>query len=71
MPEENKKTSSDEFQEELEEYLKERAFIREIHISDQASSKSSKEREENPSLESSGCCMTGCHDCPWGFRIED
>lgn len=69
MSEEKKLNSSDEFEDELEEYLKERAFVREIGISDSSSSKVSKERQDELGLQSSGCCMTGCHDCPWGFRL--
>ncbi len=54
---------------ELDEFFKDRAHARAAHISDKPKGTCSESRaEDDPSM--SGCCMTGCHDCPWGYTVK-
>lgn len=64
--------ASDEFENELDDFFKERALFRTHTFSDSSKLNSGTERvcEANPHhdpTQMSGCCMTGCHDCPWGY----
>lgn len=74
---------SDSFEHELDEFFKERALFRTQTVADTAKNKVSKERYNEDTDQSlfgkspdarrtndgsmSGCCMTGCHDCPWEY----
>lgn len=70
---------SDEFEKELEDFFKDRAVFRSATVSD-SSKKTIKEIRkeedavkfpENPIASTmSGCCMTGCHNCPWGYQQD-
>lgn len=70
---------SDEFEKELEDFFKDRAVLRSSTIIDPSKKIIKEIRKEddeikfpeNPSSMMSGCCMTGCHNCPWGFSLED
>ncbi len=66
--EELKSDKAQVFEDELSEFFKDRAEARAIHVSDKPKDTCSESRaEEDPSM--SGCCMTGCHDCPWGYTV--
>lgn len=73
-PPENKHNASDEFEHELDDFFKERALFRAHNFSDSSKLNSGSERvcEVNPHdpTQISGCCMTGCHDCPWGYNAN-
>jgi|GEM_PF-2962102 len=63
---ENQNDRAQLFEDELNEFFKDRAEARAMHVSDKPKDNCSKTRaEEDPSM--SGCCMTGCNDCPWGY----
>ena len=69
------KSASDLFEDELDDFFKDRALERAQTFADKSKVTSSKEREETDTEDKpfssdigSGCCMTGCHDCPWDFR---
>jgi hypothetical protein len=71
----SQKNQSDLFEQELDDFFKDRALERAQVFSDNSKNKSSKARVENdleqanfPSEIGSGCCMTGCHDCPWDYQ---
>jgi hypothetical protein len=69
------KKQSDSFEDELDEFFKERALFRAQALSDSSRTQSGSARNcddkvfENPNSSTglSGCCMTGCVDCPWGY----
>ena len=68
-----KNQSSDQFEKELDEFFKDRAEFRSTNFSDKSKNLSSSEREEEEEkvfdpTQMSGCCMTGCHDCPWNYK---
>ncbi len=70
----SKHTQSDNFEHELDEFFKERALFRTQTVADTAKSKVAKERSEDEIKHldakegsQSGCCMTGCYDCPWEY----
>lgn len=72
----SEKKPSDLFEDELDDFFKDRALERAQTFADKSKTTSSKERDEKdteekpfPSDVGSGCCMTGCHDCPWGYRV--
>ncbi len=62
---------SNQFEQELDDFFKERAHFRAPHISDKPKANSAKHRcdDDLPLANMSGCCMTGCHDCPWGYTL--
>ncbi len=53
------------FEEELNDFFKDRALPRPAHVSDTHKNTCSTNRSETAM---SGCCMTGCPDCPWGYK---
>jgi cytidylate kinase len=70
----SEQTKSDSFEHELDEFFKERALFRTQTVSDSSKNKVSKERcddeikhRDKDDGSRSGCCMTGCHDCPWDY----
>ena len=70
-----KNIQSDQFEKELDEFFKERAEFRSTNFSDKSKHKSSCERDEDDKqvfdpTQMSGCCMTGCSDCPWLYGRE-
>lgn len=70
-PKKNTDKSSKDFENELDEFFKERSHFRSVHVGDKTKQSCSKHREENEvSMQVSGCCMTGCHDCPWGYQAK-
>lgn len=60
------------FEQELDEFFKDRAEYRAARFSDKTKSQAGTERCDGEELErsekGSGCCMTGCHDCPWAYQ---
>ncbi|MDD9898789.1 MAG: hypothetical protein OXU45_07310 [Candidatus Melainabacteria bacterium] len=71
--EKEKLSQSDKFELELDEFFKDRAEHRANQFSDKSKKASAKERSEKDKAISmddkgSGCCMTGCHDCPWAYN---
>lgn len=54
---------------ELEEFFADRALERAQHIADKPKNETAKDRDEDPDPSMSGCCMTGCADCPWGYIV--
>ena len=71
------KNLSDQFEDELDDFFKDRALERAQTFADKSKTQSSKSRSDDetdekpfPSEVGSGCCMTGCHDCPWGYRVN-
>ncbi|MBT6842448.1 MAG: hypothetical protein HOA17_01460 [Candidatus Melainabacteria bacterium] len=66
-----KSTEAEKFESELDEFFKDRAEFRASQFSDKTKSQAATERTEGEELEDaskgSGCCMTGCHDCPWQY----
>lgn len=69
---ESQLNESDKFELELDEFFKDRAAFRANQFSDKSKTQAAKERcEEEDGLcmddKGSGCCMTGCHDCPWAY----
>jgi hypothetical protein len=66
------RTDSDQFEKELDDFFKERAEFRSSSFFDQSKSKTLIERDSDlsssDSILMSGCCMTGCYDCPWDYR---
>lgn len=85
MPDQGPK-ASDQFESELDEFFKERAQFRAIEPGDSSKSQSANMRDDGLEVLSKnipdvsndpnnhamgGCCMTGCFDCPWGYRAEN
>ncbi len=63
--------SRDEFEKELDEYFQTKHCEKTHKITHQ-SQKNLKCNKEEPSMPlSSGCCMTGCHNCPWGYTLPN
>lgn len=70
---------SQEFEAELDEYFKERSEFRAVNFADsprlpqfdqvQEEKKAELDPNNHP-VQMSGCCMTGCFDCPWGYSIN-
>ena len=65
-------TSSNQFEKELDEFFQDRAEFRVANFSDKSKTKSSLERKIGDEkvfdpTQMSGCCITGCHDCPWDY----
>lgn len=66
---ESNKSASEKFEDELDDFFKSRALLRSASVADQAKNSSAKERDDElTSLTMSGCCMTGCPDCPWNYK---
>ncbi len=66
---------SDQFEKELEDFFQDRALFRTASVSDPTKKIVKQTRNEDEKITflqsqqtMSGCCMTGCHDCPWGYR---
>ncbi len=55
-------------EEELNEFFKDRAEHKAKHVADKPKETCSENRDSDPS-QMSGCCMTGCFDCPWGYVV--
>ena len=69
-PKEN--TSSEQFEKELDEFFQDRAEFRSSNFSDKSKTQSSSERDDKDDVDPtqmSGCCMTGCSDCPWLYKV--
>lgn len=68
------RTDSDQFEKELDEFFQDRAEFRSSNFADQSKSKTQTERNNDvltlDPTQMSGCCMTGCHDCPWDYRVN-
>ncbi len=66
----SEKKANEDFEKELDAFFKDRAEHRVVSPGDKSKIKSAKERENDEvqqSFNTSGCCMTGCHDCPWDY----
>jgi hypothetical protein len=66
------RTDSDQFEKDLDEFFKDRAEFRSCTFTDSSKSKTSTERTNETvafdPTQMSGCCMTGCYDCPWDYK---
>lgn len=66
------KKFSKSFEDELDEYFHDRLEDRSAKQAKNYEQKQGKEKTEirEPSEErlKSGCCYSGCHDCPWGYK---
>lgn len=74
MGQEPKLSEAEKFESELDEFFKDRAEYRAAQFSDKTKSQAGTERAKGEKLDASkpndkgsGCCMTGCHDCPWQY----
>jgi hypothetical protein len=68
----DKKNLADQFENDLDEFFKERALFRAQAPSDRSKSCSAQQRDDkgvDHFQNMLGCCMTGCHDCPWGYKV--
>lgn len=75
----NLQEKSDNFEDELDEFFKERALFRAQNVCDSSKVSSASLRVEEETIVSfpkreidegmSGCCMTGCFDCPWDYKV--
>jgi hypothetical protein len=63
----SKEQSGKSFEQDLDEFFKDRALFRAQTFSDSSKKTVSSERQAD---EMSGCCMTGCFDCPWGYEPQ-
>lgn len=58
--------SSEDFDKEMEEFFTMREAER---SSGENTYKIEKKWDAKESAMASGCCMTGCHNCPWGYKL--
>ncbi len=62
------KKKSEDFEAEMDQFFKDRSLSLGLNIEQEKNDNPPKQEGEN-FKPGSGCCMTECPDCPWGYRV--